>query len=150
MTLQLAVSCVTGTQTPQMGPLSKLSCWILEIANHKLCSPYPASGERVALCRPVTVLQEAEGKGHEVWPRMACVNVECHSDCHCVSFLSPFFFYIFTGKVVLRLGVTNGVTMDSPFLLSVMGWVLGSSGWPWGHFWRILGCGTCGSSSFSL
>lgn len=61
--------------------------------------------------------------------------------CH---FYPYFFFNISTGKVVLGLGVANRVTMDSPFLLTVMDWVLGPSGWPGAHFWRILGC--CGSS----
>lgn len=60
----------------------------------------------MALHRPVTVLQETEEEGHKVWPRMACVNMECHNDCYRVSLLSPF-FYSSTGKVVLGVGVAD-------------------------------------------
>lgn len=80
----------------ELGTLCKLSCLILKMG--KPCSLYPASGARSqevdGIVWTAIVFQEAEREGHEVWPRMACMNVECHSDCHYVSLLSPFLYLL--------------------------------------------------------
>lgn len=45
--------------------------------------PVPTLRSKGTGSRSFIVFQEAE-RGYWVWPRMACMNVECHTDFYCV------------------------------------------------------------------